>query len=451
MRASICLLMALILAAARPAAAVERETSYVYPPFKHTMGMHRVGQMELKLFLGPRARIANPQGLAAAKLAIRDDPASDRDDDELTLVGVNSDIGQIVYNPSLYAVKSLGKVGAGVGEFNRPRGIDINREGDVVVADTGNRRLVLLKLDDKELTWSRTIADAGGPFSPTDAKFGQDGIWCTDYASGRILRFDREGRFIGPWPAAGGLGLEGPLAMALQEAKDEWNQARRFSLLVVDRQGQRVCIFDADGTLRAERKLDSLITPPGRFGYPALDLHGQVVLPDSVFGRIVKLDPRLDLLAIIDHIDDDQEPLDHPNSLALYRRFGQLFIAENKGGTYAWTGTDVKQARVIPQVQASKPGLMLEYRLTEPSLVSVVLAQAGQELVVQEQRRRQAGNVADFIELKPDLPPDAALLIRATPTYSARKKLVVERRLPIPPGALEALRQGGGGRQGKSP
>ncbi len=424
--------------AATTARAAERETSYVYPPFKHTLGMNRVGQMEMKLFLGPTARLVNPQGLAAVKLTSRDDPKTERDDDELSLLGVNSGLGQIIYNPTLYSVRSYGKVGSGEGEFLRPRGIAVDREGRVVVADTGNRRLVLLELGEEELHWRGSVEVADRAFSPTDVAIAAGLIWCCDFAGDRILRFDLDGEFKDEWPLAEGAdSLSGPLALAVQGDKDDWNRTRRFSLLVVDREGQRVQIFDKNGSRRASSDLPSLISSPGRFGYPVIDLHGQVILPDSVQGRLVKLDPRLEPLAVVVHIDDDEDTLRHPNSLALYRRFGQLFIVESAGGTYAWTGTDVTDARLFRDPEGKRPGFRLEYRLTEPSMVALLTVTAqGEELLLRE-RRKPAGRVRDWVLPPGDLPPDAALLIRARPTYSARKRLTVERRLDFPQAAEE--------------
>jgi len=432
----------LLLAALLPAAAALGDgppprTSYVYPPFKHSLGLSRVGELELKLFLGPTARYANPQGLAAVKLADRDDRRTRRDDDELTLFGVNSDLGQIVWNPSLTAVAKLGRVGSGEGELLRPRGIAADEAGRVVVADTGNRRLVLLQVSDRRLEWLGAVDDAGGaPFSPTDVALAGGVIWCTDW-SGRILRFTRDGRWLGEWPLAARDGpLDGPLALAVQDRDEPWNHWRRFSLLVVDGDGQRLRLYDAGGRLRAERTLAEIAPPPGRFGYPVLDLFGQVVVPDSVQGRLLKLDRRLRHLDAITRIDGDERPLDHCNSLALWRRFGQLFIAEARGGSYVWTGTDILAPALTPLPNARAPGLELEYRLTEPSLFSVSLRAGGGERTVVAERRRNAGLRRDWVPLPDTLPAGAELVLRAAPTYSARRFLTAERRLALPSGPV---------------
>ncbi len=427
--------LALLLLTALAVVAEGRETSYVYPPFKHTLGMHRVGEMELKLFLGPTARISNPQGLTALKLASRDDTKTDRDDDELTVLLVNSGRGEIIYNPSLTSVKRYGKLGSGEGEFRGARGIDVNRDGLVAVADTGNRRIVLLRVGAKDLEWAGVIDDADGPFSPTDVAFSEGFLWAADYAGNRILRFKADsGAFVDVWDT-GGEPLERPLTIAVQGAREKWNHSRRFSLLVVDRDGTRIRLFGSTGQPRKSALAADLLDGPVRLGYPVIDLHGQFLLPDSLGGRILKLDRKLGPLRVLDRIDDDDRPLDHPNSLALNRRFGQLFVVEARGGSYAWTGTAINGAELVPAAEKERRGIQLEFELAEPSLVTVLLTTDGREHELIQERRRGAGQRREWIDLRDFDDADlvgASVILRAKPTYSARKQLTVERRLTFP-------------------
>ncbi|MBM4117569.1 hypothetical protein FJ251_07440 [bacterium] len=432
MRAALAAAAALLLASGATAPrAAERETTYVYPPFKHTLGMQRVGELELKLFLGPGAKIDNPQGLAAGKPESRDDATTERDDDELTLLAVNAGRGEIIYNPSQTSLKRYGRLGSGEGEFSAPRGIAIERGGLVAVADTGNRRVVLLRLGEKALEWVGALTAADGPISPTAVAFAADQLWVTDFASGRVLRFSLEGRWLDAFPLAAA--LSGPLALAVQAKADAWNQSGQFTLAVIDAEGARVSAFDETGALRARAEAASLVAGPARFGYPVIDLHGQIVLPDSLGSRLVKLDEKLRVLDVIDHIDDDEKPLDRPNSLALYRRFGQLFVAEAKGGSYAWTGTEIGGLRLTRADGQGQPGLQIDYRLSEPSLVSAQLLAGGETRELMAPRRRRAGERREWVALPPALGAEAVIVLRAQPTYSARQQLTAEQRAALPP------------------
>jgi hypothetical protein len=156
-------------------------------------------------------------------------------------------------------------------------------------------------------------------------------------------------------------------------------------------------------------------------------------VPDSTSSRLLKVDGKLRVLDIIDHIDDDERPLQHPNSLALYRRFGQLFIVEARGGSYAWTGTEISELRVTRVDGQGRPGLQLDYRLSEPSLISVELLTGDTPRELMPARRRGAGARREWLALPAGADPQALLVVKAKPTYSAQQQLTVEQRLPLPP------------------
>ena len=112
-----------LLFAMAPAVAAPQSptTTLVYPPWSHCYGMHRVNQTHLTLRAGFRYKFDDPQGVAALKLAAEDDPASTpRDDDELTVFGVNSGQGLLIYNTSITAIAFYGREGTGVGRVPPP-------------------------------------------------------------------------------------------------------------------------------------------------------------------------------------------------------------------------------------------------------------------------------------------------------------------------------------------
>jgi len=427
MRRAGFLLIALLLAAGASA----RETTYVYPPPKHTLGFERVGNWELKLFLGMGASYANPQGLAAVKLKAQDDPDDKGDDVFLTLFAVNSDLGEIVYNPTRFEVGRYGRRGTGRGEFLRPLGIAANEDGQVAVADTGNRRVVFLAMGESGLQWEGTAGEGQQGFCPVDLAWGGGVFWCLDASQGCIFRFSGEGELLGRWPLADGATLESPRGLCVLFPEDDWVRSGDFALLVVDRDGQRLQLFDRRGRLMQARMLDQLMEPPGQFTYPVGDLYGQFVLADSVKGRLLKLDPRLQPLDLLETVDDDSRPFQHPRGLAIWRRFGQLFVAEEEGGAYLWTGTDLRGARVSRGTRNGRESLLLEYFLTEPSLVSVYARVQGQEIRISAERRRGRGDRRHWLPLDDTIRGADDLVIKARPSYSAKKILTVTREIPL--------------------
>src|SRR5262245_23639921 len=154
-------------------------TTLVYPPWSHCYGMHRVNQTHLTLRAGFRYKFTNPQGMAACKLAAEDDSTTRRDDDELTVFGVNSGQHMLIFNTSLTAIAFYGREGDGVGQFQLPVGVAAQRDGHVVVADTGNDRLHILRYADDALHHERFVQGsfAGRPLRrPQGVALEQDEV-----------------------------------------------------------------------------------------------------------------------------------------------------------------------------------------------------------------------------------------------------------------------------------
>lgn len=411
-----------------------RETTYVYPPGSHTLGFDRIGDWEIKLFLGFTASYDNPQGLTAVKLKSQDDPDDKKDDVWLTLFGVNSDKGEIVYNPSRFEVSTFGKRGSGKNRFQNPLGIAANVDGHVAVADAGNRRVVFLHMNGAGLKWANTVDKVGNGILPTDLDWGGGQFWATDYAGNRILRFGPQGEDPEHWPLQVE-DLENPRGITLIVPGDKWSRSGRFGLLVVDRNGKRINLFDEHGSLQARRDVKDLLGQDGKFIYPVSDLYGNFIMADSLSGKLVKLDKILRTLAVMDTLDDDPVPLKHPRGLALWRRYGQLFVVEEKGGAYLWTGTDISKPRVDWQEHRSgESALMLQFFLSEASLITLHSMIDGQEVELRSERRRGNGRVRQWILDDQRIKGASEIIIRARPTYSAKKTLVVEERLKIPEG-----------------
>ncbi|MBC8366368.1 hypothetical protein H8E52_03065 [bacterium] len=411
-----------------------RETTYVYPPGSHTLGFDRIGDWEMKLFLGFTASYDNPQGLAAVKLKSQDDPDDKKDDVWLTLFGVNSGKGQIVYNPSRFEVTTFGKRGEGKNRFQNPLGIAANTDGHVAVADAGNRRVVFLHMNGAGLKWIFVVDKVESNFIPTDLDWGGGHFWATDYSGNRILRFGPQGENPEQWPLQVE-DLEKPRGITLIVPGDDWSRSGRFGLLVVDHDGRRINLFDENGALQARREVKDILGQEGKFIYPVSDLYGNIVLADSLSGKLVKLDKKLHTLVVMDTLDEDPVSLKHPRGLALWRRYGQLFVVEEKGGAYLWTGTDIFHPRLDWEKHRSgDQALMLQFFLSEASLVSLYSVIDGQEVELRSERRRGNGNVRQWILKDQRVEGASEIIIRARPTYSSKKTLVVEERLKIPEG-----------------
>jgi sugar lactone lactonase YvrE len=174
------------------------------------------------------------------------------------------------FDPSGKLVRSFGS-----DLFIFPHGIHVDREGNVWVTDAGankagtkGHQVFKFSPDGKILMRLGKAGQAGkGPDmfdEPNDVVVGRNGdIFVAEghrgqnvedpTASGRIVKFDRNGKFIkewGKWGAAPG-DFKTPHAMALDSAG---------RLLVADRGNLRIQIFDQDGKYLSEMRQFSRVS-----------------------------------------------------------------------------------------------------------------------------------------------------------------------------------------------
>jgi hypothetical protein len=105
-------------------------------------------------------------------------------------------------------VKAYGTLGSGDGNLNSPRGISVvrydNTQIDVYVADTGNNRIVKLRVNSETgyVTWIRTYT--AGFNQPYDVSVGDnnntdpndDLIWVADKNNHRVVQLDQNGNVV---------------------------------------------------------------------------------------------------------------------------------------------------------------------------------------------------------------------------------------------------------------
>ncbi len=431
-------------------------TTLVRPPFGHCMGINRATPVHLFLYLGSRTSFDEPAGLAAVKLRSKDDPDTGRDDDELTVFGLNSGRSEILYNTSLTNVEIFGGYGSGDGRFDHPLGIAADEWGGVVVADTGNDRIVRLRYIDDALRFTGTIetvaAGRSSLSSPSRVALGASGaVYVTDTGNDRLLAIDTAGavtlELLGD--EASGARLESPVGLAVVEDEDPWLDRRAGRIVIADRGGSRLLSFDTEGTLRNATEAGEGTVETARFDYLAIDYHGSVYATDTRASVIHKFDRHLRYVTSFGRPGTDgggadrrgggARALDEPRGIAIWRRFGQVFITERQGARYFWMGTEIRA--LSAESESFAPGrdpLRISYDLTEVSRVSVLLRDASGTTVhtLAEERRRAIGpNVERWNGILEDgrtLPPgEYTLVVTARPVYSSRAYFQDIAELPL--------------------
>jgi DNA-binding beta-propeller fold protein YncE len=320
-------------------------TTLLVPPFTHTLGFNRIGRLYISLYLGRNFKLENPQGMCGAKMVEEDDPKTSNDDHILTLFGVNSGSSQIVYNVKLIEPRLFGSPGSDTDQFNHPHGICCNKHGTVYVADTDNDRVVRLKYENTRLTWISAIDS--GLNAPRDVAIDTRGrVYVADSGNNRVVVFDSLGALVTTWTAD----LEGPTGICVIDPDADHNDFRVNAAVVIDRGRTRISQFSLDdGQQRRMVDMRRIGLDEAGFAYCAY-------VEGTTF--------------------------DEPSGIAIWRRFGQVFVSEATGGQYYWVGLDAYLIGFYPaEFDSLKPGTTIALYVTEMADITVDITDASGRLV----------------------------------------------------------------------
>lgn len=392
----------------------------IYPPFKHTWGIHKGTEAKLDLLLGNATDFANPQGLAVTRLKSWDNPKSEKDDDEVTAYGVNSGRDQIIYNTSMYNLAIFGSSGSGKNQFKNPRGITADPSGNVFICDAGNRRVVHLFNEGKKLKWvdafGMDILEEPHDVATTEA----DTIFVTDYRKGTIEIFTYKGKHIGTLG-----GLVKPTGIAVDHPKITKTRYGDREIFVIDSDGTQVRKLTYDGKVVATISA-SEIPNSGKMSYIALDFFNNAWITDSITCRIHKLDRNLRYIDAFGSCGTEDKQFENPTGIAIWRRFGQVIVAERRSAQYLWIGTDIKNfsAKISTEMENERIAVLSMF-LTDRSYVSIIIKRDGKVVRKLSNRRRllQGDNTLNW-DLKDDmgaLVPSGTyeIELKLEPTYSS--------------------------------
>jgi hypothetical protein len=237
-------------------------------------------------------------------------------------------------------------------------------------------------------------------------------------------------------------GIARPTAIAVLDRGDPWLSVKEDALFVIYEDGARLAKFDGAGKLLASTaaaERDSLRAPP-RFAYLAADFYGNVYVTDSGNGTIYKFKRDLSYLTRYGDYGEGDYQLAEPRGIAIWKRFGQVLVAEREGAQYFFVGTDVLVPDGPLPIRIAGAGPEKRYVLdaffTEPTELSIAFLSADGAVVdslapavtVDSGRQRVTLDAAD---LAPDLAARAVrVVLEPRPTYSSRKRF--HRRIERP-------------------
>ncbi len=203
-----------------------------------------------------------------------------------------------IFDQALKPVSVIGQTGTKQGEFNKPHSIDFNSKSEIIVSDYANKRVQRFSRD---FDFKSYLASDKKLLGPATAYFGGDGnLYVSDYDSSSLLKFDKNGKYLG-WIGAkedgsltDGWNLSGNSTNSTSPGGfDRLHGAKVDSngmIYVVDSWNHRVQRFDedgkfrgfigsrADGTLTDGWELEGQVTAsqlPGGFNVPiAIEISG---------------------------------------------------------------------------------------------------------------------------------------------------------------------------------
>ncbi len=380
MRRSLNLLVAIpvFLALALPGSGKDKydPTTLVFPSFLHTMGIRKATKTHLMIYTRNRVKVNDPQGIVVVRLNSWDDPKTKDDDDQVTGYGVNSGANMVVFNKSMTSLGFYGKGKSGMHSLNHPTAIAANEQGDVYVADTGNHRIVRLFNPKQSLKFVRAIGGRGalpGRFDkPTGVAMDESGmLYVSDTGNHRIQVIrpdDQLHLWFGDQGVQAGQ-LWHPAGIAVTNGRERWSHYKDKFIAVVDMDGLRIQTFSLDGKFQNAVRLPEIGFVEGKLAYVAIDYYSNMWVTDTVNDCVHKFDRKLNYLTTFGREGSGDKEFKEPRGIAIYKRFGQVFIAEKESAQYYWVGTDVLDLTL------SKPdsvGLFsLDFMLTEPSYLTL--------------------------------------------------------------------------------
>ncbi len=245
-----------------------------------------------------------------------------------------------VFDASGVLLRQWGQEGSGPGQFLEPWGLDVDAKGNVYVADTWNHRIQVFDAQGNYLRSWGTFGQTGVPgegnllYGPRDVAVDGDGnIYVSDTGNKRVVKYTPEGGML---LSIGGAGSEPgrfqePVGIAVRSDG---------TLYVADTWNHRIQVFGPDGTL--VRTWDvyawesvSVVNKP----YLALDAEGRVYVTDPEGYRVLVFSDDGTLLDVWGQFGTDLRSMQLPTGIVVDGS-GRVLVSDSENQRILVFGTD---------------------------------------------------------------------------------------------------------------
>ncbi|NIA23593.1 MAG: hypothetical protein GWP03_05500 [Proteobacteria bacterium] len=316
---------------------------FVYPPYGHSMGIHKVNVSTYKMVYGKSISFAEAGGISAVKLREKDKKGFD-DDDELIIFLADQINGDILYNVGFNKLISFKD------SIKNPVIIKAVPSGDVIVGDVGKKAVILFKYRNDSLHYVRTVLHN---VLPMGVDFGDGNfIFVSDALSNRVIKVTMKGKILKS------ISVQSPGKITAIRRVDMWQISGPSVIYAVTHNGKSVEKFDFH-----LNKIDEYDTPSydlGKCNFTdiANDFYRNLYLVDNKNSRIVKLTGDLKYVCNFGKFGTGDKEFYYPQYISIWKRFGQIFIVDRNGISYYWMGIDGNIMDVSPPVLTKQyPGI----------------------------------------------------------------------------------------------
>jgi DNA-binding beta-propeller fold protein YncE len=226
--------------------------------------------------------------------------------------------------------------------------------------------VVRLRYQDTRLNWVSVLG--GDLAAPHDVDVDSRGrVYVADTDNNRIVVYNAENEPAAAWDSE----LEGPTGVCVIDHAADYNQYGTDHAAVIDRNRTRLNLFTLSGQLRKRIDLRRIGLAEAGFAYMAHDRHGNLYVTDQVNDRVHVFDPQLKY--IVSYGNDNE--INSPRGIVIWRKFGQVFLNEAEGGRYYWIGLDGYMIGFYPQeFDSRRPGTTIALYITEVADVTVTVS-----------------------------------------------------------------------------